>query len=139
MVHVEMTYNRGRFICDLTTRFTRIHDESETGKTTIVNLIKNMKTNKVTISCKLPVKCVQDAYDIRPNHVLLIDEDIVSYLGYNIITQYVENTESYFVVISRYAFHEIPCSIANVKKLYTRANITSLVDAYPTMYGGCFQ
>ena len=134
MIHVEINSNTGRFICDLTARFTRISDESETGKTTIANLIKNMQTNKVTISCKLPVLCVQSIYDMLPNHVLFIDEDIISSLGRKVISRYVEDIESYFVVISRYDFNKIPYSVDNIKKLYTCDNITNLVNVYPTMH-----
>ena len=133
-MHVEIKYDKGRFVCNLTARFTRIHDESETGKTTIARLIKNMKSNHVVINCKLPVRCVQNLYDIRPNHVLFIDEDVVSELGYDVVCQYIENTESYFVVISRYDFNKIPYSIENIKRLYTYADTTKLIDAYPTMY-----
>lgn len=137
-MRVEIKYDKGRFLCNLTARFTRIHDENETGKTTINNLIKNMKSNNVVINCKLPVRCVQSLFDIRLNRVLFIDEDVIADLGCDIISQYVENTESYFVVISRYDFNKIPYSVENIKRLYTYANTTSLIDAYPTIYGGCF-
>lgn len=133
-MYVEIKFDKNHFECNLTHRFTRIHDDSETGKTTIANMLSQLRRNNVSIECKLPVIYVRDASDIIEDSILFIDEENISYIGYEIVCDYIKNTQSYFVVISRYDFNNIPYSVDCIKKLYTYGNKTTLVNAYPKFY-----
>ena len=113
------------FKFDLERNITIITGDSGTGKTKLVNMVKNYsregKASGITLKCDKPCIVLDDNnWDIileRTNNSIVFVEESTNFLNKHDFARAILNTDNYYVFVTREPLPEIPYSIDAIKKI----------------------
>ena len=112
------------FKFDLERNITIITGDSGTGKTKLVNMVRNYsregKASGVTLKCDKPCIVLDNNWDIileRTKNSIVFVEESTSFLNKHEFARAILNTDNYYVLVTREPLPEIPYSIDAIKNI----------------------
>ncbi len=140
--HIIISNNRIRYEFDVRRNITVIRGDSGTGKTTLINMLRqyqNLGTDSgIDLSCDVPCKVLEGSdWKLRltgiTKSILFIDEEnrfIVS----EEFAHEVQNSDNYFVIITRENLYNLPYSVEEIYGIHNSGKYNDTRKTYQEIY-----
>ncbi len=134
--------NRLHYEFEIKRNISIIKGDSATGKTTLIDMIRQVQTlgnaSGIELSCDVPCRVLEgnDWKIILANtngHIIFIDEEN-SFINTEEFAKEVENSDNYFVLITRESLYNLPYSVEEIYGLKSSGKYQNTSRIYQSMY-----
>ena len=139
--HVEVSNRSVKYEFDIRRNLTLIQGDSATGKTTLIDLIREFHIDKksgINISCQRPCRVLEgDLWKEQIGYIndtiLFIDEGS-SFVETEEFASAAKNSSNYFVIVTRANLEMLPVSVEEVYGIRSSGKYGTLHPVYHEMY-----
>ncbi len=140
--HIEIRNRRIVFKLDLERNITIIRGDSATGKTTLVDMLANYEAlgekSGVSVSCDKRCRVLtepdwEERLDLIRDSIVFVDEGN-AFLTSEKFARRIQNTDNYYVLITRESLYNLPYSVDEVYELRKSGRYGRLKQTYNRMY-----
>ena len=139
---ISVRSRRLRYDFEIRRNITIIQGNSATGKTSLVDMIREYSENGIESGIELicDKNCIvinginwQKQLDIVSDSIVFIDEGN-NFVSSNDFASYTKNTDNYYVIITRESLHSIPYSIKEIYGIKSSGKYNYLKQTYHEFY-----
>ena len=140
--HIIVQNRYLKYEFDIKRNLTMIQGDSATGKTTLVNMIREYslggRSSGVQLSCEKPCRVLEgdlwkELLQIIQNTIIFIDEDN-DFIETKEFAEAIQGSTNYFVIVTRENLEMLPISITEVYGIKSSGRYGSLRPVYHEMY-----
>ena len=143
---IRISNRVARYDFELRRNITVVRGDSGTGKTTLFNMVADYTRNKeqsgVNISAPCPCVALTDTNweaqlrDIHESVVFIDEESDHNYLSSKDFARAVQNSDNYYVLITRVNLHDLPYSVEEIYEIKASGKFHKFRNIYSSKFAG---
>ncbi len=139
--HIEISNRNLKYEFDIRRSLTIIQGDSATGKTTLIDLIREYHMDKksgINLSCQRPCRVLEgdlwrEQTEFIKDTILFIDEG-AAFVETEEFASVAKNSSNYFVIVTRANLEMLPVSVEEVYGIRSSGKYGTLQPVYHEMY-----